>query len=494
LNFRFADFEIDLARQEMRRTGAIVHIEPLVFDLLVHLIRNRDRIVSKDELFEAIWQGRIVSEATLSSRISAARRALGDSGNDQSFIRTLHKRGFRFVGDVECDSSVPAANAIETGVTLEDPVHETANLVPAHASLPVSDEPSAAALSFDDVRRGSDQEYLAHGLAATVASRPALADRVSEAADDFAMLHADAGAAAAVQTKAAASNGRRITRNLLVAVGAVALVLLAAPAAWLLLLSSSTPHVKDRGAVANEVVSSEDRLNASTPSIVVLPFANLSGDPKRDYLADGITDSLISDLAHALPGVPIVSRDTAFTYKGRGADAREIGRELEVRYLLEGSVVLEEGRVRVNTRLVETREASQLWAERFDAELKSILQVQDEIVSRVSRAIGLQVVDIEARRSWRERPDSAELIDLVMRGKSVLNLPSSQATMIEARALFEQAVNVEPTSVDGLAGVATTLVFEFLNGYYETGGTSGSPGRSGCSIVRSRSSPVTSWL
>ena len=468
MNLRFADFEIDLARQEMRHTGAIVHVEPQVFDLLVHLIRNRDRIVSKDELFEAIWQGRIVSEATLSSRISAARRALGDSGNDQSFIRTLHKRGFRFVGDVERDSSAPAANAIETGIAPEDPVHETAKLVPAHASLPLSDEPSASAPSFDDVRRGPDQEYLAHGLA--VASRPALADRVSDAADDFAMLHADAGAAAAVPTKAAASNGRRITRNLLVSVGAVALVLLTAPAAWWLLWSSSTPYVKDRDAVASEVVSSEDRLNAWTPSIIVLPFANLSGDPKRDYLADGITDSLISDLAHALPGVPIVSRDTAFTYKGRGADAREIGRELEVRYLLEGSVVLDDERVRVNTRLIETKEASQLWAERFDAELKSILQVQDEIVSRVSRAIGLQVVDIEARRSWRERPDSAELIDLVMRGKSVLNLPSSQATMIEARGLFEQAVNVEPASVDGLAGVATTLVFEFLNGYYETGG------------------------
>src|SRR5262250_410597 len=143
LNFRFADFEIDVARHEMRRTGAIVHVEPQVFDLLVHLIRNRDRIVSKDELFEAIWQGRIVSEATLSSRISAARRALGDSGNDQSFIRTLHKRGFRFVGDVESDGSAPAANAIETGVALEGPVHEAAKLLPAHASLPLSDEPSA---------------------------------------------------------------------------------------------------------------------------------------------------------------------------------------------------------------------------------------------------------------------------------------------------------------------------------------------------------------
>ena len=101
MDFRFADFEIDIARRELRRGGAIVHIEPQVFDLLVHLIRNRDRIVSKDELIEVIWHGRIVSEAALSSRISAARRALGDSGNDQTLIRTMYKRGFRFVGELD---------------------------------------------------------------------------------------------------------------------------------------------------------------------------------------------------------------------------------------------------------------------------------------------------------------------------------------------------------------------------------------------------------
>jgi len=113
LNFRFTDSEIDIPRRELRRAGAIVHVEPQVFDLLVHLIRHRDRFVPKDELIDAIWEGRIVSEATLSSRISAARRALGDSGNDQSLIRTLYKRGFRFVGDVDEDASAPAAHVIE---------------------------------------------------------------------------------------------------------------------------------------------------------------------------------------------------------------------------------------------------------------------------------------------------------------------------------------------------------------------------------------------
>ena len=111
--FRFTDFEIDVARHELRRAGTIVHIEPQVFDLLVHLIKNRERIVGKDELFDVIWEGRIVSEATLSSRISAARRALRDSGNDQSLIRTVYKRGFRFVGDVDESSSTPAAGALD---------------------------------------------------------------------------------------------------------------------------------------------------------------------------------------------------------------------------------------------------------------------------------------------------------------------------------------------------------------------------------------------
>jgi TolB-like protein/DNA-binding winged helix-turn-helix (wHTH) protein/tetratricopeptide (TPR) repeat protein len=434
LNFRFGDFEINVARQELRRAGATVHIEPQVFDLLVHLIRNRDRIVSKDELIDVIWQGRIVSEATLSSRISAARRALGDSGNDQSFIRTLHKRGFRFVGDVDEDNSAPTAIAVEKASA--GAVEEAANVVP-------TDEP------------------------------PALPGGSSDAAGNHAMLHAARGAGAAPLENRTASNGRRGARNLRFAAAVIVLASLSVSAAWWLLSSSSqspAPHTEQGMALASEAASSAERLKESGPSIVVLPFVNLSGDAQRDYLADGITDSLISDLAHVLPGISIVSRDTAFTYKGRGADARQIGRELEVRYLLEGSVVPEGDRVRVNTRLVETKEASQLWAERFDAERGSILDVQDEIVSRVSRAIGLQVVGIEARRSLRERPDSPELTDLIMRGKAVLNLPSSPATMIQARDLFELALTVQPTSVDGLAGVATTLVFEFLNGYYETGG------------------------
>ena len=207
----------------------------------------------------------------------------------------------------------------------------------------------------------------------------------------------------------------------------------------------------------------------SQPSIVVLPFTNVGGDARLDYLADGITDSLSTDLSHALPGSFIVSRDTAFTYKGKPTDVRQIGRELNVRYALAGSVFTNGEKLRVNAELVDAKAGAQLWAERFDTERNDILQVQDEIVGRLARAIGLRVTDVEARRSERERPKSTDATDLVMRGKEIANRPSSAETMIGARDLYEQALKFEPDNIDALAGVATTLVFEVLNGYYGAG-------------------------
>jgi adenylate cyclase len=459
VHFRFADFEIDTARHELRRAGTIVHIEPQVFDLIVHLIRNRERIVGKDELFNVVWEGRIVSEATLSSRISAARRALRDSGIDQSLIRTVFKRGFRFVGDVD-ESPEPVSATTEEAATPQGAALDAAMPIAAVESSALPDPPL---IEVPPLRDSSDRgsEAVTEGSMAAVVSAASGRDAVlplARAADPF------------LTERAAASSGRRPARNLMVAAAVAGLVSLPAAAWWLRSSPVPTAIVKGSIAASREPEAAPDRLAAAAPSIVVLPFINLSGDTAQDFVADGVTDGLISDVAHAMPGISIVSRDTAFTYKGKNADARQIGRELDVRYLLEGSVAVEGERVRVNTQLVETRDGNQLWSERFDTERRGILQVQDEIVGRVSRAIGLKVVDIEARRSRLERPNSTELMDLVLRGKAALNLPSSPATMMEARALFEQALMVQPNDVDGLAGVASTLVFEFLNGYYETEG------------------------
>jgi DNA-binding winged helix-turn-helix (wHTH) protein len=180
LNYRFAEFEINVARRELRRAGAIVHTEPQVFDLLVHLIRNRHRIVGKDELFDTIWHGRIVSDATLNSRISAARRALGDSGNDQNLIRTLHKRGFRFVGDVDDNNPAPIAAATEQRPSLQGVVDEAAKFVPAGESPSIPDKPSTTALPLPATGHDSDQEHVTDDLTAAATPVAGSSDRASE--------------------------------------------------------------------------------------------------------------------------------------------------------------------------------------------------------------------------------------------------------------------------------------------------------------------------
>ena len=204
-------------------------------------------------------------------------------------------------------------------------------------------------------------------------------------------------------------------------------------------------------------------------SIVVLPFLNLSGDPQHDRISDGITVSLTTDLSRAVPGSFVISRDTAFAYKGKAMDARQIGRELDVRYVVEGSVLPDGDIVRVNSQLIDAKTGGHLWAERFDSRQNDLLGAQDDIVGRLSRAIGLRMIESEARRSERDSAKHPEAQDFVLRAKALVNRPTSKATMQQARHLFVQALEIESDNPEALAGLATTHIFEVLNGYYDTG-------------------------
>ena len=142
------------------------------------------------------------------------------------------------------------------------------------------------------------------------------------------------------------------------------------------------------------------RPEAKRLSIVVLPFANLSNDPAQDYFADGVTESLTTDLSR-LRGSFVIARNTAFTFRGKNVDAREIGKELGVRYVLEGSVQRDADRLRVNVQLIDAETGDHLWADRFDKPAADLFQMQDEIVARLANQLGSELIAAEARRTQR---------------------------------------------------------------------------------------------
>ena len=320
--FRFGDHALDIERRELRRGAELIALEPQVFDLLIYLVQNRGRVVSKDDLIQGVWGGRIVSDSALTTRLNAARRAVDDSGAVQRVIRTVQRKGVRFI----CDVSEEGESA------------SSVRIVPA-------------------------------------AIGPSPAPRLS---------------------------------------------------------------------------------------IVVLPFANLSNDPEQQYFADGITGDVTTDLSR-IPDMLVISRNTAFTYRNKPVDTRQIGRELGVRYVLEGEVRRSGNRVRVTAQLIAAETDAHLWAERFDGDVGDPLTLQDEITSRIAIALNLELLDAEAARPT-ENPDTR---DYILRGRAARLKPPSPENRAEAIALHEQALALDPQSVAAQSWLAIELaarVLDFMTG------------------------------
>jgi adenylate cyclase len=186
-------------------------------------------------------------------------------------------------------------------------------------------------------------------------------------------------------------------------------------------------------------------------SIVVLPFANLSGDPSQDYFADGITENLTTDLSR-LSGSFVIARNTAFTYRGKSVDAKEIGKELGVRYVLEGSVQRDQNQVRVNAQLVDTESGGHLWADRFDEPLSNLFSMQDEIVASLASQLGAELITNEARRA--ERTPTPDSMDLYFQGKSWINMGRNPGDTARGRGFFERALALDPDNLDAAVGLA----------------------------------------
>ena len=321
LRYLFEDCVLDADKRELHRGGNAISVTPQVFDLLLYLVRNRQRVASKDDLIAAIWEGRIVSDAALTTRINVARGAIGDNGEEQRLLKTLPRKGFRFVGSVREEHG------------------------PAEVTVTGIGQPSRPVLALPD-----------------------------------------------------------------------------------------------------------------KPSIAVLPFANLSGNPEQDYLADGIVEDVITELSR-FSELFVVARNSSFQYKGKAVDVRQVGRELGVHYVLEGSVRRLGNRIRISAQLVDAATGTHRWAERYDRSLKEVFALQDEVIGTIVAILAAHVRKAEIERTRTKPPTSWEAYDYYLQAAdahaSFLSSFSVEGLYV-TRRLLQQSLSVDPDYARSYALLART--------------------------------------
>jgi TolB-like protein/Flp pilus assembly protein TadD len=338
LQFAFEGYVLDPDRRELSRGSTAIAVGPQVFDLLAYLLQNRSRVVSKDDLIETVWGGRIVSESTLTSHINAVRKAIGDTGEEQRLVRTIARKGYRFVGEVR------------ESVVSQEPG-------PAKPSEPAapSDAPPAAQ-----------------------SAAPALA-------------------------------------------------------------------LPDR------------------PSIAVLPFANLSGDPSQEYFVDGVVEDIIAAMSR-MRGLFVIARNSSFTYKNRAVDVKQVGRELGVRYVVEGSMRKAANRVRITGQLVDATTGASIWSERFEGTVDDIFDLQDQMTGNVVGAIAPQLERAELERSKHKPTENLDAYDYYLRGMANLHT-GTRESVDDALRLFYKAIEFDREYAAALGMAAWCYVWRKLNGW-----------------------------
>ncbi len=316
----FGDCRLDLARRELRRGGVIVSLEPKAFDLLLYLVQQRDRVVSKDDLLREVWGGRIVSESALTTRINAVRRALGDNGAAQLLVRTFTRKGIRFIGEV-------------------------------------TEAPD----------RGGPIDGNAPGL-------------VSETGD--------------------------------------------------------------------------------RPSIAVLPFRNMTGDPAQQYFVDGMVEEITAALAR-FSWLYVIARHPSFTSSGNAVDVKQMARELGVRYVLEGSVRKAGNQVRIAGQLIATATVAHIWSERFDGALDDVFELQDRVASGVAGAIEPRLRLAEIERANCKPTESLDAYDFYLRALAhVFYKGRTEESIAESVRLARRALDYDPGYANAMARIALNRGFQ----------------------------------
>jgi adenylate cyclase len=482
LLYSFEDFSLDTARRELRRSGALIALQPQVFDLLEYSIRNRERVISKDDLLAAVWNGRIVSESTLSTRINAARNAIGDSGEEQRLIRTAHGKGIRFVGVVREEqetvrklAAIFAADVAGYSRLMgQDEVGTLRQLTVCRAIL---DERIAAyrgrifgsagdsvvadfASAVDAVQCAvAVQDALAKENAARAVGEP-MCFRIGVHVGDVLVqgenLFGDGVNIAARLEALAEPGGICVSGTVRDQIGTKLPIALTDLGEQQVKNISRPVHVyrvvAGRATQAAEAPASAPLL-PDKPSIAVLPFINMSGDPEQEFFSDGISEDIITALSH-YSSLFVIARNSSFTYKGRAVDVKQVGHELGVRYALEGSVRKAGNCIRVTAQLVEAEAGNHVWAERYDRDLADIFALQDEVTQAVAIAIAPAIAEAERKRAIRRPPGSIDAWAAYQRGLWHFSKSTADDNALAERFL-QQAIDLDPT----FAGSYTALAF-----------------------------------
>ena len=233
--------------------------------------------------------------------------------------------------------------------------------------------------------------------------------------------------------------------------------------------------LSSESATLEPTASPQNKQEPPRLSMVVLPFANLSGDPSQEHFVDGVTESLTTDLSRIRRAV-VMGRNTAFTYKGKAVDLKQIGRELNVRYVIEGSVQRGGNRMRVNVQLIDAETGNHLWAERFDKPLTDLFDMQDEIVARLAIALNAQLAAAEARRA--EKASTPNSMDLYFQGMAWINKGHAPENVAQAHRCFDRALIADPGNIEALVGSARADAVDGINLFVDRSGRGPRGGRS----------------
>jgi adenylate cyclase len=499
---RFGDFELQARNRRLLRGGAPVTVGARAFDVLLALVDRRDRVVSKAELLDLVWPGLVVEENNLHVQISTLRRLLGPQA-----IATVPGRGYRFTAALSGDRQAGSSLKQRLAAIMAADVAGYSRLMTADEGATVIALDAARAVFREQVesRQGrvvdmAGDSVLAVFETATGAVSTALAvqqqlDALTRGApEDRRMrfrigvhlgeviekvdgtIYGDGVNIAARLEAQAAPGGVLVSDAVRGAIqgkllaefvdqGEQQVKNIAHPVRAFAVADPSSAAAKSPGTAGVVDLSLPQK-----PSIAVLPFASMSVDPEQKFFADGVVEDIITALSR-VRALFVIARNSSYAYEGKAIDIRRVGRELGVRYVLEGSVRRAANRVRITVQLVDAVAGMHLWSEKYDRDLTDLFALQDEITRDIVGVVAPQVLDAEIQRARRKDPQNLDAWEIAVRAQWHL-AQLNQKDNAEALRLASLSTELDPGDTAGLNIAAFAHIYDAMFGWSESGAES----------------------